>query len=123
MSTAHTALANHVRLEVQRLNRDARIFPRIIGSFRPINRDFPIYEFGPDGSGDLWGFLPGGIHFEIECKVGKDKLKRGQPDWQNLCAALRIPYLVCHAKSVELIPAAARQAAQWVKQLSEQGNE
>jgi hypothetical protein len=54
-------------------------------------------KYGIRGAGDLIGWLPNGIHFEIECKRGRGgKLNKAQQKRQRDARLGGVPYLVVH---------------------------
>jgi hypothetical protein len=56
------------------------------------------------------------IHFEIEVKVGKDRLNKHQVAWQDTCRRMGIPHHVAHAASSDMdeLQRCARGVVAWL---------
>lgn len=120
MAQVHSHAVNAIIVGVQRAVPDARVFKRVVGAFRAIESPERIVAVGDKGQADLWGFVrgrPRAVPFEIEVKVGKDRLRAEQEAWAALCSHMGVPYLMVRASGKDDIPQAVRAAADFVRGL------
>lgn len=121
MST-HTDLIHRLIKELCRLPR-CRALKRVTAQV--------FYEDGtparvnwPPGQCDVWGTIwpqpyvtTHAVHFEIEVKRGKDRLREDQVKWQNACRENGVAHHVMHAKGVADEERAVREAVAFVRGL------
>lgn len=125
MTTAHGALVKLVMREVGAIP-DTLIFKRFSGNLW--TREGAMVQSSVPGQCDLWGVhsmgepFGGGVfpvHFEIEAKVGDDRLNEHQRAWRMVCLSMEIPHHVAHAKSTDRaeLERVAKEAASWINSL------
>lgn len=122
MAQVHSIAVNAIIIGVQRAVPDARVFKRIVGTLRALDDPSRIVRVGERGQCDLYGFVrgrPRAIPFEIEVKVGKDRLREDQCAWAESCRHMGIPYLMVRADKREDIHRAVDDAAAFVRGLLE----
>lgn len=116
----HAVLMDRIRLEIQRVNPNARVWPRVTGAFRPMTGQ-GVIRVGIEGACDLHGYIPANgrpaIPFELEVKWAGDALRPRQEVWSDLMWKLGVPVKTITAKTEDAIPAAAAEAAEWVRAL------
>lgn len=122
MAQVHSHAVNAIIIGVQRAVPDARVFKRIVGTLRAADDPTRVVRVGERGQCDLYGFVrgrPRAVPFEIEVKVGKDRLRPEQNSWAEMCRHMGIPYLMVHAGKREDIPRAVDDAADFIRGLLE----
>lgn len=111
---------DRIRLEIQRANPGVRVWPRVTGAFRPMTGK-GVIRVGIEGACDLHGYIPAkgrpAIPFELEVKWAGDSLRPSQEVWSDLMWKLGVPVKTITAKTEDAIPAAAAEAAEWVRAL------
>ncbi len=116
MANLHSELCNRVIKTVQgALGNDVRIFKRHMG-LAFTERGQPM-KLGVPGQCDLWGYVssrPRAVPFEIEVKVGRDRVRPEQGAWHAVLEHLGVPVMVLHAANEEAFREAAQDAAAWV---------
>ena len=99
MANLHSELCNRVIKTVQgALGNDVRIFKRHMG-LAFTERGQPM-KLGVPGQCDLWGYVssrPRAVPFEIEVKVGRDRVRPEQGAWHAVLEHLGVPVMVLHA--------------------------
>ena len=115
MANAHTTLVNKI---VQHIGKvpNARAFKRIAGALT--TQSGGIVHPALKGQPDIYGFVAtdhGAAHFEIECKVGRDRMRPEQFAWRKLCQDLKVPHVVAHAENIERCTEVANHVAKWVE--------
>jgi hypothetical protein len=109
----HTIFCNKIVEQVSTLPK-ARVFKRVAGHLLT-PQGTPV-RATLQGQADLYGFH-GRTHFEVEVKVGRDKLKPGQEEWGAMCEKLGVPYITVHAKDFRVFDERARDVKAWVASL------
>lgn len=120
MAQVHSIAVNAIVVGVQRAVPDARVFKRVVGTLRAIDDPSRTVRVGERGQCDLYGFVrgrPRAVPFEIEVKVGNDRLRDEQCAWAEVCRYMGIPYLMVRADQREDIPRAVDDAAAFVRGL------
>lgn len=115
MANAHSTLVNKIVQAIGKQAPNARAFKRIAGvltapSGATVNPSIK-------GQADIYGFIKtahGAVHFEIECKVGRDRMRPEQFSWRKLCQDLNVPHVVAHAENIERCTEVANHVANWV---------
>ena len=124
MATTHTDLVNAVMLAVTQAIPGAVAFRVETGStFHRCARcgtPAPTRRYGIVGSCDVRGYLPNGRGFEIECKVGTDRLRQDQRNWRDMCARIGVVWFEARAHGADEVFHAARLAAEYVSQQYQQ---
>lgn len=121
MAQTHTDLVSAVMLAVTRAVPGAVVFRVETGSTlhrcHNCGSPAPVRKYGIVGSADVRGYLPGGHGFEVECKVGRDRLRRDQENWRSMCTRLGVVWVLARAQGPEDIMTAAKDAANEVRRL------
>lgn len=111
----HTDLCNLLLREVQKAHPRVRIFKRSVGMAFTAG-GVPI-RFGLAGQCDVYGYIkarPRAVPFEIEVKVGRDRVREDQALWHSLLEDLGVPLLVLHADDKRDFKRACADAVHWL---------
>lgn len=111
----HTDLCNLLLREVQMAHPGVRIFKRIVTM--AYAADGTPLRIGIPGQCDVYGYIrhrPRAVPFEIEVKVGRDRVRGDQPSWHTLLADLGVPFMVLHADDKRDFKRACADAVQWI---------
>lgn len=112
MTQAHSLVVNGILHYINvKSPHNVVAFKRVVGSFIPTRAvvrilkkqslSFERIKVGITGQSDIYGIITLNllgmdfpVHFEIEVKVGKDRLKLAQKDWLKSCSHRKIPHCV-----------------------------
>lgn len=124
MAQAHAVLLNIILLEVQRAHPKCRVFKRTVGSYRQVSQPEVIVSVGVDGACDIYGFVPGSpaVPFEIEVKVGHDRIRPRQVDYHRMLASLGVPMMIAHSPTTADFKPTAQRVVDWVATLPQAPN-
>ena len=96
----HNKLLRAIMVEVYKtFGGRVHIFRREVGTYRHLKAPEKIIKINIKGQFDLWGFMDGGQHFEVEVKTGSGRLTKEQKVWQATCK--RCGILAIEARSVK----------------------
>jgi len=93
-SEAHQKLMDDCIKAGQPALKDARFYPRTVGSFKTFNGNY--IKIGVPGQADCFMYHKGRA-YEIEFKSGNAVQNPEQKIWQNICETLEVVYVVIHS--------------------------
>ena len=94
----HQEHLRHVMLEFQKLFPSARLWQNPTGTAMSMDLQ-RVIKYGFVGSADLTGIMPDGKRIEIEIKVGKDRQRESQKDFEKVIAGCNGIYFMVDDKS------------------------